>query len=109
MKRLQQFLNSEQFYSLMQTYRHASIVGQAAVVEAFNGVREAVLEAAGKRFFTVTSVGYNNANEPVSYALRPSYGSSKVDDTFQIPVKVLGNEVLKPGTRLVIEIQDGER
>lgn len=86
MKRLQQFLDSEEFYSLMQTYRHA-FTHQAAVVNAFNGVREAVLEAAGKRFFTITSVGYNNANEPVNYTLQPSYGNSKkrqrVPDTSQ--------------------------
>jgi hypothetical protein len=109
MKRLQRFLNSEQFYSLMQTYRHASIVGQVAVQTAFDSVREAVLAAAGKRYFTVTGIGYNNKNEPVKYIINPSYGKGDASEIFDIPVKALGAELLKPGTRLVIEVEDGER
>lgn len=109
MNRLQRFLASEEFYGLMQTYRHASIIGQEKVVSAFNEVREAILQAAGKNHFVITSVGYNMQNEAVSYTLQPVYGLDKLNRQFDIPVRALGSEVLKPGTRITVEIQDGER
>lgn len=42
---LDDFLQSQEFYKLMQWYRHAPVTNPAAVVEAFEAVKTALLEA----------------------------------------------------------------
>ena len=43
---LEQFLNSAEFYNLMQVYRHQPIGKQDRVIEAFEAVKTAILKAA---------------------------------------------------------------
>ena len=44
-KQLAEVLNSQEFYELMQTYRHAPINNQADVVSAFDAVRRFILSS----------------------------------------------------------------
>ena len=40
---LENWLDSQEFFDLMQTYRHTPITSQAATVEAFDEVRRQIL------------------------------------------------------------------
>ena len=43
---LKKYLDSEDFYNLMQTYRHTKVMDQQLVVDAFETVKKEVLLAA---------------------------------------------------------------
>ena len=47
---LRAWLESREFYELMQAYRHAPVVPQSAVAEAYAAVQEAIVEQALKCF-----------------------------------------------------------
>jgi len=44
--KLREWLNSGEFYELMQTYRHAPYTHQQVVVETYNAVRDAIVKKA---------------------------------------------------------------
>ncbi len=48
-KAMEEFLNSAEFYDLMQTYRHMPPHLQADVIKAYEAVKDAVLARASKQ------------------------------------------------------------
>ncbi len=49
-EKLKEFLNSAEFYDLMQTYRHTPMHLQADVIKAYEAVKDAVLAASKEEF-----------------------------------------------------------
>lgn len=83
---LEIFLESEEFYHLMQEYRHAPVTDQSGVVVIFSAIKEAILDAAGTGRSRLpmpdapsmnatgeTSDGYHTFNE--LYAYRETYNA----------------------------------
>lgn len=104
--KLKTWLCGQEFYHLMQMYRHTPLGETANTFERYEAVKSAILEAVGKRTFIVTSVEHS-LRGPMNYRVQLAHSTNESDvslEGFSIPIDNLGPTLLEPGTRFTIEI-----
>lgn len=108
MDKLMKFLGGQEFYELMQAYRHSAVSDQKEVTERFEEVTNAILESTGKRKFVITSVEYGPGDRERNYRVQLCHVPSGIKhwDGFTIPVENFGTTILTPGTKFIVEILD---
>ena len=59
-KEITEYLDSEEFYELMQVYRHLSPLSQASVIRAFDDVKQGIIKAVARNNYNENNIKQTN-------------------------------------------------